>query len=175
MFCLGCNAKYQQAQDAILYRLEREHNRLLDEIDMISGIPTTGGRYPERKPPVTMSGTFNNIRIDRSTIGAVNTGTVQSLQVSLAGIRQGGDEELARALKEMTEGVLKSSELLAAQKDEALELLETLASEAARPKPQRRSTAMRAVVSAFSEIAKTGASLSTLWAQHGSTIEALFK
>ena len=43
-FCLDGNLKSQQAQDAIVYRMEREHDRLLGEIDMISGIPSTGGR-----------------------------------------------------------------------------------------------------------------------------------
>lgn len=65
-FCLDCNEKFQIQQDRILENLEREHNRVLDEIDMISGIPSVGGRYPPRRS-VSVSGTFSNIRIDRST------------------------------------------------------------------------------------------------------------
>ena len=123
-FCLDCNIKFSQTQEMILYRLEREHNRLLDEIDLISGIPSTGGRYPERKPPVTMSGTFNSIRIDRSNVGVVNTGSIQSVQVSLAGIQQAGDAALAMALKEITEAVINSTELQPTQKNDAVQMLE---------------------------------------------------
>jgi hypothetical protein len=173
-FCVDCNLKYQQAQEMIMYRMEREHNRILDDMDMVSGIPTTGGRYPERRPPVTMSGTFNTIRIDRSNVGVVNTGTIQSVQVSLTGIEQGGNPALAKALKEMTEAVINSGELQATQKSDAVQMLETVAAETVRPKEQRHSASMRAVLSGFADIVKVGAALAALWAQLGPTIMAAF-
>ena len=172
--CLDCNLRFQQSQEISLYRLEREHNRLLDEIDMISGIPSTGGRYPERKPPVTMSGTFNSIQIDRSNVGVINTGFIQSVQVSLAGIQQGGNAALAAALKEMTEAVVNSTELQPAQKNDAVQMLETVAADAARPKEQRRPAPMRAVLAGFAEAIKVGASLSALWERLGPTILSAF-
>src|SRR5687768_13899989 len=82
-FCLDCNEKFQVQQDRILEQMEREHNRLLDEIDEVSGIPSKGGRYPPRRK-VTVSGTFNNIRIDRSTVGVVNTGTISSVDLAIS-------------------------------------------------------------------------------------------
>src|SRR5258706_533852 len=97
-FCVDCNLKYQQAQEMILYRMERQHNLLMDDMDMISGIPSTGGRYPERRPPVMMNApTFSTIRIDRSNVGVVNTGSIESVQVSLTGIQRGGNPALAEA------------------------------------------------------------------------------
>src|ERR1035437_5587040 len=151
-FCVDCNLKYQQAQDLIQQPLERDHNRILDEFDMVSGIPSTGGRYPERRPPVTMSGTFNTIRIDGSNVGVVNTGTIQSMQVSLAGIQQGGNAALAAALKEMTEAVINSAELQSSQKNDAVQMLETVAIEAAKPREQRHTAIVRAVLAGFSDI-----------------------
>jgi hypothetical protein len=173
-FCLDCNLKYQQAQEMILDRMEREHNRLLDEMDMISGIPSTGGRYPERRPPVTMTGTFNSIRIDRSNVGVVNTGSIQSVQVSLAGIERGGNASLAAALKELTEAIINSTELQPAQKNDAVQMLDIVAADAARPPEERRPAAMRAVLSGVAEIVKVGASLATLWAHLGPTILSAF-
>jgi hypothetical protein len=170
MFCLDCNLKFQQAQESVLYRLEREHNHLLDDMDMITGIPSAAGRYPERRPPVTMSGTFNSIRIDRSNVGVVNTGSIQSLQVSLAGIQQGGNAALAAALKEMTEAVINSTELEQAQKNDAVQMLEAVAADSARPEGERRPAVTRAVLAGFAEIVKVGASLATLWTHLGPTV-----
>jgi hypothetical protein len=44
-----------------------------------------------------MSGTFNSIRIDLSNVGVVNTGSIQPVQVSLAGIEQGGQRRGGRS------------------------------------------------------------------------------
>lgn len=172
--CVDCNLKFQQAQELIQTRLEREHNRILDEADLVSGIPTYGGRYPERRPPVTMSGTFNSIHIERSNVGVINSGTIQSVQVSLDGIQQGGNAALAAALKEITEAVINSTELQPSQKNDAVQMLETVAVEAAKPKDQRRTAVVRAVLVGFGEVVKVGASLGALWDRLGPTITSAF-
>jgi len=153
--------------------LERQHKLLMDDMDMISGIPSRGGRYPERRPPVTMSGTFNSIRIDGSNVG-VNTGTIQSVQVSLAGIQQGGSAALAAALKEITEAVINSAILQPSQKNDAVQRLETVAVEAVKPNDQRRTAVVRAVLVEFGEVVKVGASLCALWDRLGPTITSAF-
>lgn len=173
-FCLDCNLKFQQAQEMIIYRLEREHNRIMDQADMITGIPSVGGRYPERRPPVTMANTFNTIRIDGSNVGVVNTGTVQSVQVSLTGIQLGGNPALAAALKEMTEAVINSADLQPAQKNDAVQMLNTVATEAAKPADQRHTAVVRIVLAGFSETVKVGASLSALWDRLGPVITNAF-
>jgi hypothetical protein len=100
----------------------------------------------------------------------VNTCSIQSLQVSLAGIQQGGNAALAAALKEMTEAVINSTELEQAQKNDAVQMLEAVAADSARPEGERRPAVTRAVLAGFAEIVKVGASLATLWTHLGPTV-----
>jgi hypothetical protein len=80
---VDCNLKFQQAQELVQGRLERQHNVLMDQMDMISGIPSIGGRYPVRKPIVMSGSTFNTVHIEKSNVGVVNTGSIRSVEVSL--------------------------------------------------------------------------------------------
>jgi hypothetical protein len=72
----------------------------------------------------------------------------------------------------MTEAVINSRELQPAQKNDAVQMLERVAAEAALPKEKRSPAVARAVLAAFAEIVKVGAALSTLWARLGPTITA---
>jgi hypothetical protein len=73
----------------------------------------------------------------------------------------------------MTEAVI-ASELGRDQKNEAVQMLDLIASEAARPKEQRRLAIVRPVIKAFAEVAKVGASLAALWDRLGPTVTAAF-
>jgi hypothetical protein len=95
------------------------------------------------------------------------------VEVSLAGIRQGGEDELASALQALAEAIVNSTELAADQKNEAVQMLDAIATEASKPKEARRRAVIRPVLSALGEVVKVGASLATIWGRVGAVITAL--
>src|SRR5207247_9593391 len=68
----------------------------------VTGYP----RYQVPEPtPIIQRGpmNFHNIKIDRSVVGAINSGDVQRIEVAMNNINAHGGEVLAAALKEFTE------------------------------------------------------------------------
>ena len=171
--CLDCHLKYQQNQQRNLERLKRERHRSANDTDDTWRRPRRDGGFPERKQ-ATATRTVNTIRIDRVNVGIVSTRSIQSMLASVADIQQGGDLALSAALIEMTEAVIDSPELQPDQKKDAVEMLGALAAEGALSKLQRRSVAMRAVLTGFAETVNGEARLTTLWVRLGPIITAAF-
>src|SRR5262245_41012755 len=94
--CLQCFEKL----DAIISRQVELNaamaNFAIAEMESIVGMP---GLLPRmempRRPPVVQSGpvTFNNIRVDRSVIGALNTAEVTSIDVNLSNLHNAGNDD----------------------------------------------------------------------------------
>ena len=81
--CLDCYTKVMQVQNQKLTHLAGEINYLSDFIDETVGIPTYA-RMPKPKPVVDGKKiTHNHINVDRSVIGTINTGTINSLNQTL--------------------------------------------------------------------------------------------
>jgi hypothetical protein len=127
------------------------------------------GQATPGTPPTTY-----NIHIEGSTVGVVNTGSVGSLEVNLATLQRRGDEQLASALRELSESIINSTELGSDRMSSAREMLETVATEAARPAEQRNGASMRAILKELAEVVKVSASLSTLWERLGPVIWSAF-
>jgi len=77
--------------------------------------------------------TLQNIKIDRSNIGVVNTGSIGNLDVSVSAIRNLGHDEIADELRTLTEAVLASSDLADTEKRDVVDQLSYVASQAAVP------------------------------------------
>ncbi len=158
--CLDCTFKYQQIMDNQIANQERAINFLMDEMDMTFGIGRIGARFPERKPPIIQAApvTMNNLNIDRSIIGAVNTGVVNQLEVNMKNISQGADE-----VKKFTEAVLKDKKLGKQQKEEIIQQLSYLVQQLRLPEQNRNISVIKAVGKATMEIINFSASLVALW------------
>jgi hypothetical protein len=139
--CLECNLKLVQMTTMQNDMLEHQMNFLMDEMDMVTGI-RTGPRFPERRIVQMGRVTLNNIRVDRSTIGVLNTGTIQSVDNAVTALHQSGDRDLSRAILELTQAVLASTEAERDMKNNIVEVLSILSTEATAPRERRRSKAM---------------------------------
>lgn len=105
---------------------------------------------------------FINIKIDRSAVGAINTGSVEKIDAALSDIKVSGDNELERNLAAFTEGVVASEELSDGARKEILEQLTVVTEEATKPKESRSWGVLKAVVASISAaVATTG--LAELW------------
>ena len=67
-------------------------------------------------PPV-----LNNIKVDNSVIGSINTGNVRSIDVSLTYLHSAGNDKTKDALKTLTEVILSDVSITDVQKNELVE------------------------------------------------------
>ena len=135
--CLQCGAIHQSVIDRQLAALERQAETALDQIEMTAGVRLPGRRRPA--PPVILPGaTFHNINIRDSTVGVVNTGELHQVDTAVSVIGSQGEPQLAEALKALTEAVVTSAAMDAAARQETIEILSALGSEATAQKAQRR-------------------------------------
>ena len=139
--CLDCYFKLTQIQQRDLESNERMLNYLSDEIASQVGMPPMGPRFPPRPQPVHVGGIkLNNISVNNSVVGTINTGSIGSVDQSISALVQLGEPALAEAIKSLSEAILQSADLTRSQRNELVEIMSVLAKEAATPKEARRST-----------------------------------
>ena len=177
--CLACYHTHSQIVQAELATMERHLNYLSDEMAMIAGLPPAGPRYPERRV-VQMTGgvTFNNIRMDRSTIGVLNTGSIGSIRDvdnAITILKQGDNPALGIAVEGLTEAVATNRELQREEKDQILEALSVLTKDAAAPKANRKPTVARTLLTHLDELIKRVPALLALWGIAKSLFEAAYQ
>lgn len=151
--CLDCYFKLAQIQQQQLENNERMVNFASDEMAAVVGLPPIGPRFPPRPRPVIVAGTkLNNISVNNSVVGTINTGSIGSVDQSISALVQCGEPSLAEAIKELSEAILQSGDLNRNQKNELVESLSVIAKEAATPKESRRNTVAIALLERATQI-----------------------
>ncbi len=107
--------------------------------------------------------TVNKVTIDRSIVGAVNQGTVDNIEVSLNHIQQQQGDQLADAIKELTEAIAKDSSQELAARDELLQVLQVLASQAVQPKERRNKGLIKSLLGTLNSTLSSISTLAKLW------------
>jgi hypothetical protein len=144
---------------------EANINMLEAEMEVATGFPGSCPRIEIQKPPPLHQGpvTFNNIKVDSSVIGSINTGQVEQINVAMDNIKAGGNDELANSIKQFTKAVLAEKELNAKSRGELIEQLSFVASQCASPKQVRKPPIVNAVLQEIDKVAMKFASLAPLW------------
>ncbi len=162
--CLDCSMKFQELNRRQMAELAHYANYLTGQMEAIAGIGPVLPRYPVPQPTVLVGPTtFNNIRVDRSTIGAINTGTIHELDVALGQAKTSGQAEVVEALRRLTEAVLAARDIDARFKSEALEHLAFLASQAATPPEKRKAAVGSAVVEGLERSIASASGIAAIW------------
>jgi hypothetical protein len=107
--------------------------------------------------------TFNNIKVDSSVIGSINTGQVKQIDISMDNIKAGGNAPLVDSLKKFTEAVISEKELNDKTRGELIEQLSFVASQCASPKQVRKPSIVNPVLQEIDKVAMKFASLAPLW------------
>lgn len=165
----------------MLQRANAEQQRILaalmnyemDSIDEIFGIPSYARiRMPQ---PVVNTGntTVNQLNIDRSIIGVLNTGTIQNLNATISAI-QSVDPTLTNELKKFVEVVSKNTELSQELRKEIIEQLSFLVSQVFAKKEKRNISVIKAVFSYIGTILSSVNSLLGLWDKLKPMLEKYF-
>jgi len=168
--CADCYHKVAQAN---FMEQQAMHNKLswlasnlnLIEQDLYLGC---GGLLPLKQmtipqPPSAPSYSFNQIKVSESNVGVINTGTLFNLDTSIQVMQNRGDKELANAVRELTQAVLDNNELNDKLKEEIVEQLEFLVTEALASKDKRRKGLTGKIINNISQSVATFGALLTIW------------
>jgi hypothetical protein len=139
--CLDCYFKFSQIQQQQVENNERMMNYLADEIAYSIGMPPMGPKFPPRPQPVVVAGAkLQNINVQNSVIGTINTGSIGTVDQSISALVQCGETGTAQAIKKLSEAILQSSDLTPNQKNGLIESLSVISREAATPKEARQNS-----------------------------------
>lgn len=173
--CIDCNLKLQQAAAIRHAMIVDERNDLLARSSAITGLPSLRPPLPRAQVLRFGDTTLNNIIIQGSTIGILNTGYLGAVDGAITILGEAGKSDAAEALQGLTEAVTNSADVDSQFKNEALELLSLLAAEASAPQDRRRSKAMLAIAEKLSSLLQGAAALSDLSARWLPPIMCLFQ
>ncbi len=114
---------------------------------------------------------FNNIKVDRSVIGAINTAEVKQIDIAMSKIKNSGNEELAKAVKEFTEAVISESKLNNETKNQIIELISFLTKQPLLNKEKRQNSIIKAILPRVENLISTIALLMNLWTKFRSLLD----
>jgi hypothetical protein len=125
-------------------QLDRLRGEYLSEVDVVASEREYQKKIPP-PPPAAPSNITINIG-DHAQIAGLNvSGMVQSIQATVNNLQGSGGEQLAEALKDLTETIATEATLTREAKREALEQVSAIGEELARPPDQRRPSVLRSV------------------------------
>lgn len=164
--CLDCYAKLSHIMNMQFLQNAAMMNLALDDMDMVTGFPLSGGRMPVQALAQAMrrSHTLNNIHISQSQIGVLNTGSIQRIDAAIT-LSKGSDaEEIGKQINALTQSVIQSKDLDAAQQNEIIDLTETLAEEVVgKRKPATITAVMKAITEKVNGVAALAGAAEKLW------------
>lgn len=162
--CISCNALMQQTLARQNEMLREEINYIQDSVDSMFGI-RTGARYPTKRPVLVSGGTVNNnhIAINNSQIGILNSGNIQNLNQTIDSLYSASQSELANAIKNFSEAVLKEARLSKDQQTEILESLDVITKELFQKPENRKKSLVNNLMSIIAGLVEISANSLTVW------------
>jgi len=148
-------------------------NFLMDTMDSLVGVHGVTPRIELDARPIVHTGEMklNNIQVSGSTIGVLNTGTIQNLDNKLTAL---GQENVATtAIKNLSNAVIESKDLSDEQKKQIIELLDSITDEILAPRNNRRATVAKALWNNLREILSEVSSLSKSLGELGNILRPM--
>lgn len=130
-FCLDCYHKIIQINNIQFLQAAAMANQALDDMDMVTGMRTTGGRVPVAALAMAARGSdrnvYNNIKINQSTVGILNTGDLAKIDAVITLSKETDIEQIGMQLKELTQAIVDSKENSDNEKQELIDLVRSIA------------------------------------------------
>lgn len=170
--CLNCWSLFQDKLSNMLEQNARAMNHLSAEMEWCSGLPL--GTMPRYAPPppkyLTKIGglVLNNISIDRSAVGVINTGTIagnlQSIDATLTLLNKHPQhKEFQKIVRDLSEAIINAREATKEQQEAVVEWLSILTEQARASKETRKPSLIKTAMKELTELAAAVASIQTLW------------
>ncbi len=160
--CVDCYYRLVVTQTLQLRNAAIGSNAAAQQMDFVSDLRnfTPRMQVPDL-PPAPF--TLNNIHVDRSTVGAINTGEVAKIDVSITLLQQAGNKDISEALRSLTQATIDASEMPEDSKSQALDQVGYLSEQAAAAAKDRKPGMIRAALSAITQTATTVSAVATAW------------
>jgi hypothetical protein len=126
-----------------------------------------------RDMTITRGSVYNNINVTNSAVGAINTGNVEKIDVSLTHLHNAGRDDAKEALKALTEAIFRAT-IPENQKGELIEQVAFLSEEAAADADKRRPALVRPVLGALTQAASTISAISGAWQAAEPILRSIF-
>ena len=164
--CLACYSKIEAMRTEQTRRHMAHMNFIVEQADEVagSGYRTPRFKIPQPAPVIAPRGpiSFNNIKVEGSIVGAINTGEVQRIDVAIDPIKM-GDAALAASVKKFTEAVIADQAIAETSRTEVLEQLSFLTEQATFPKERRKTGLIRPVLDGIPKAIALSKTLLDLW------------
>ncbi|MGO7297397.1 hypothetical protein ACC677_08640 [Rhizobium ruizarguesonis] len=160
--CVDCYHKFTVSRTLDFRIAAIGMNYAAEEMDHL--VPF-GGQSPRIQVPDIPRGPtiLNNIKVDNSVVGSINTGNVESIDVNISYLRKAGGDEVSAALVELTEVIARATDIDDGQKQALLDQVEFVSEQAVKGAEGRRPGMISAALSALDSTSKATASLSAIW------------
>jgi hypothetical protein len=148
-------------------------NQAAAEMDAVTGLRNFS---PKFQIPDIPSGPMilNNIHVADSVVGSINTGNVQTIDVSISYLDNAGDKEVSAALKTLTEAIANEIALAKQDRDNMLEQVAYLSQQAVASAKDRKPGMIKAALGAISQSAATFVAISDAWQHAEPLLKQLF-
>jgi hypothetical protein len=163
--CLECTLKHQQLAAIQSDQLERDINLAAAEMETIMGMQGALPRYPQRQTRIIQGGpvTLYNFHVNDSSIGVLNTGNLEIVDTAITALKANpGTQDLAEAISKLA-SVIADADLPIDNKNEAIEILSTVATEATAPDGKRKSSVVKRLLSGLPSLIQTSAKAIEIW------------
>lgn len=176
--CLDCRLKYIQTIVIQNDQLERTMNYLTAQMESVAGTPGLLPRFPQREVKILQGGnvTLNNISVSNSAIGVLNTGNLEIVDSAISVLKSDPQtKDISDAIKKITNSIVGAQDLKPEKKNEAIEILSVVASEATAPRDKRKVAVVNRLLKHFPTLVQTSAAVIQIWQAVGPSIISYFK
>jgi hypothetical protein len=107
--------------------------------------------------------TLNNINVNNSSVGVLNTGNLEIVDSAITTLKSNPQtHDIAGAIAKLTTAI-SNADLSPEIKNEAIEILSTVATEATAPENKRKSSVVKRLLSGLPTLIQTSASAIEIW------------
>lgn len=128
------------------------------------------------KQLIQQGGTKMNVEISNSTVGMLNTGEIlaESITANVSTLNDSNQQQIAEALRILTDAVKSSQDVSSQVQTEILEQLQLISEQATLAPPERKAGLIKPTLAALATTLSAGGGLAEIWSKWGTTIENFF-
>jgi hypothetical protein len=162
--CVDCHYKLEQTYWMKFAKAATMANMADRDMVLITGIPHLSNQIYIPPPPIPPIH-YNNqtVTVTGGTVGAINFGNVNDIQVNLQALTQNGEVGIADAMANLTNAILNAKDVPEAQKNELLEQVAFLTAQASVLPAERKPGMIKTIVSAVKDGAGAISSVAGAW------------
>lgn len=130
--CLSCWTMLEHTNFLKFLQNAAMLNNAMDQMDAVMPIGLNNGRIPvgEIARAMAKSNTYNNISIQNSNVGVVNTGNLARIDAAITMSKGTETEEFGARLKDLTQAILSQEALAAETRQQLIEITQAISDQA---------------------------------------------